>query len=87
MHCRTVYQKLVRHDFVRRHEEAVEEHLSDCPDCRRTREELVTIDQSLREAFRFEHRPDFWDDFHYGLKLRLREKRRRGESTQPKKLV
>lgn len=77
MDCRKVYQKLVRHDFGGRHEEEVEEHLSDCPECRTTHETFLSIDQSLKEALRFEHHPEFWDDFHYGLKLRLKESRRR----------
>jgi len=87
MKCSKVYQKLVRQDFHHRHEEKVEEHLSECPACRTIFEELVQIDQSLKEALRFEHHSEFWDDFHYGLKLRLEEKRRRPGSPRLKKLA
>ena len=75
MDCRKVYQKLVRHDFGRRPEEKIEEHLSDCPNCRTAHEEFAALDQTLKEAMRFEHHPEFWDDFHYGLKLRLEEEK------------
>lgn len=73
MNCRRVYQKLVRHDLQDRHTGEVEEHLSDCPDCRRAYEELVHVDQSIKAALRFEQLPGFWHGFEEGLKIRLEE--------------
>ncbi len=73
MNCRRVYQTLVRHDLEDRHPGEVEEHLSDCPDCRRAYEELVFVDQSIKAALRFEQQPGFWRGFEEGLKIRLDE--------------
>ena len=73
MNCRRVYQTLVRHDLQDRHPGDVEEHLTDCPDCKRAYEELVHVDRSVKEAFRFEYCPVFWGDFEERLQTRLTE--------------